>query len=230
MEPYLGDPRLRFISLMDHAPGHRQSPDIQEYRRRHMATMNLSEKEMDEHIDNILHRSKVLAPEIRAALVRLGHEHGIPMGSHDDETIEHIELAANEGVVLSEFPTTLAAAEQAHARGLVNLMGGPNVVRAGSSYGNVSARELAVAGLLDVLASDYVPASLLHAVFLLGGERGVMGLPTAVGWASASAAKAANLHDRGVIEPGKRADLIWVQLAGEVPVVRAVYVAGRRVA
>lgn len=229
LEPYLGDQRLRLVTLMDHAPGHRQSPDILEYRRRHLATMGISEVEMDEHIEAILYRSKVLAPQIRADLVRLGHRHGISMGSHDDETVAHVDLAASEGLAISEFPTTMSAAKRARAKGLLNLMGGPNVVRGGSSYGNVSAAELAQAGLLDILASDYVPASMLHAVFLLGGDGGVANLPTAVGWATAAPAQAAGLHDRGRIEPGKRADLILVQVSGAVPVVRASYVAGKRV-
>ena len=84
--------------------------------------------------------------------------------------------------------------------------------------------------MLDVLASDYVPASLLHAVFVLGGENGVADLPTATGWATAAPAKAAGLADRGRIEAGMRADLIRVEMASETPVVRATYVAGRRVA
>ena len=230
LEPYLGDPRLRFVSLMDHAPGQRQSPDIAIYRTRHMATMNLSEAEMDEHITTILRRSAELAPGIRARLVALAHEYGLPLSSHDDQTAAHVEQAAAEGMVVSEFPTTMAAAKAARSLGLANLMGGPNVVRGGSNYGNVSAEELAKAGLLDVLASDYVPASLLHAVFVLGGENGVADLPTATGWATAAPAKAAGLADRGRIEAGMRADLIRVEMASETPVVRATYVAGRRVA
>jgi alpha-D-ribose 1-methylphosphonate 5-triphosphate diphosphatase len=229
LEPYLTDPRLRFITLMDHAPGHRQSPDVLEYRRRHLASQRLTEAQMDEHIDSLLQRSQELGPRIRADLVRLGHEHGIPMGSHDDETVAHVDLSASEGLAISEFPTSMAAAQRARACGLANLMGGPNVVRGGSSYGNVSALDLAKAGLLDLLASDYVPASMLHAVFLLAGAGGAVGLPEAVGWASAAPAAVAGLHDRGEVAPGKRADLILVQLAGEVPVVRATYVAGGRV-
>ena len=229
LEPYLSDPRLRFITLMDHAPGHRQSPDVLEYRRRHLESQRLTEAQMDEHIESLLQRSKELAPQIRAELVRLSHAHGIPLGSHDDETAAHVELAAGEGLALSEFPTTMAAAQKAREKGLLNLMGGPNVVRGGSSYGNVSARTLAEAGLLDLLASDYVPASLLHAVFLLGGEGGVTDLPAATSWASSAPARTAGLDDRGEITPGKRADLIEVQLVGSVPTVRATYAAGRRV-
>ncbi|MGE0233140.1 MAG: amidohydrolase family protein [Flavobacteriaceae bacterium] len=43
-------------------------------------------------------------------------------------------------------------------------------------------------------------------------------------------ARAVGLDDRGEIAPGKRADLIRVTMDGEVPVVRAVWREGRRVA
>ena len=42
-------------------------------------------------------------------------------------------------------------------------MGAPNIVRGGSHSGNVAASELAQLGLLDILSSDYYPASLLDA-------------------------------------------------------------------
>jgi alpha-D-ribose 1-methylphosphonate 5-triphosphate diphosphatase len=230
VEPYLNDPRLRFFSLMDHTPGQGQSPDVARYRESHKASMGLSEAEIDRHIEDISDRSRKLAPEIRATLVKFGRDRGIPMGSHDDETVEHVARAVSEGMVLSEFPTTMATAKAAHDSGLVNLMGGPNVVRGGSNYGNVSAAALAEAGLLDILASDYVPASLLHAVFVLGGEGGSVDLPSAVAWATSAPATAVGLTDRGSIALGQRADLVHVQLAHRVPVVRATYVGGRRVA
>ncbi len=43
-------------------------------------------------------------------------------------------------------------------------------------------------------------------------------------------AEAASLHDRGEIADGRRADLVRVALAGEIPVVRSVWRDGRRVA
>ena len=230
LKPYLDDPRLRFMSLMNHAPGQRQSPDIEVYRQRHMADMNMSAEEMDKHVAELLWRAAELAPQIRTDLVEIGHGLGIPMASHDDETPEHVAEAASEGQVLSEFPTTMAAAFASHELGLVNLMGGPNAVRGGSNYGNISARMLAEEGLLDVLASDYVPASLMHAVFVLGGEAGLTDLATSTGWASIKAAEAAGLSDRGAIEAGLRADLVRVQVASGVPVVRETDVAGQRVA
>lgn len=106
------------------------------------------------------------------------------------------------------------------------LMGAPNVVRGGSHSGNVSARELAGAGLLDILSSDYVPFSLMQAVFALDD---VITLPEAVAMVTRRPAQAAGLADRGEIAVGKRADLVQVASHDGVPVVRTVWRKGRRV-
>src|SRR3546814_13553365 len=92
-------------------------------------------------------------------------ERGIAVAAHDDETLEHVEEAARLGMTISEFPTTLLAAEAARDRGMVTVMGAPHVVKGGSHSGNLSAIELARVGLLDVLASDYVPVSMLAAAY-----------------------------------------------------------------
>src|SRR3546814_125395 len=42
------------MSLMDHAPGHRQYPDVKRFRERTMRTLRLSEAEADAHIDRLL--------------------------------------------------------------------------------------------------------------------------------------------------------------------------------
>ncbi len=108
-------------------------------------------------------------------------------------------------------------------------MGAPNVVRGGSHSGNVSAIDLAEDGLLDGLSSDYVPSSLLQAVFQLDSEIGVT-LPDAVAMVSANVADVVGLDDRGEIATGKRADLVRVYVAQHVPVVREVWREGQRVA
>jgi alpha-D-ribose 1-methylphosphonate 5-triphosphate diphosphatase len=107
------------------------------------------------------------------------------------------------------------------------LMGAPNVVRGGSHSGNVSARELAEDGLLDILSSDYVPASLLHGVFALH-EAGIA-LPDAVATVTSTPAARVGLTDRGAITPGLRADLVRVRAASCAVVVAGVWRAGRRV-
>jgi alpha-D-ribose 1-methylphosphonate 5-triphosphate diphosphatase len=110
------------------------------------------------------------------------------------------------------------------------LMGAPNLVRGGSHSGNVGTAELAKAGVLDVLSSDYVPASLLIAAFALPSAVPSIALPAAVRAVSRTPAEAVGLNDRGEIAISKRADLVRVHIARELPVVRAVWRAGRRVA
>ena len=55
-------------------------------------------------------------------------------------------------------------------------------------------------------------------------------LPQAIATVTRAPAEATGLSDRGVIEPGRRADLVRVRLAEGGPVVRAVWRAGERVA
>ena len=69
------------------------------------------------------------------------------------------------------------AARASHEAGLKVLMVAPNVVRGGSHSGNIAARDVADEGLLDVLSSDYVPFSLIHAVFALSDGHPGMRLP-----------------------------------------------------
>src|SRR3546814_9471166 len=133
-----------------------------------------------------------------------------------------VEEAARLGMTISEFPTTLLTAEAARDRGMVTVMVAPNVVKGGSHSGNLSAIERARVGLLDVLASDYVPVSMLAAALRLA-ELGVgISLPEAMKMTSLHPARAAGLEDRGEIAPGKRADLIRVRLVDGQPVGRTV--------
>jgi alpha-D-ribose 1-methylphosphonate 5-triphosphate diphosphatase len=95
-------------------------------------------------------------------------------------------------------------------------MGAPNMVRGGSHSGNVATRELAQLGLLDALSSDYVPASLLHAAFLLAEVEG-FSLPRAIATVTARPANMVGLHDRGEIAEGKLADFVRVKVTQTAP-------------
>ncbi len=110
------------------------------------------------------------------------------------------------------------------------LMGAPNVVRGSSHSGNIAARDLAEAGLLDVLSSDYIPFSLLHAAFALADQVETIKLPEAIAMVTATPARTVGLDDRGMIEAGRRADLVRVRVDKGIPIVRAVWRAGKRVA
>lgn len=220
-------PLVRLVSLMDHTPGQRQFADIQMYRR-FTRGKNWTDAEFEEHLRDRMRQHARHAGPNRARILAMCRERGIPLASHDDTVPAHVDEAAEDGLTVSEFPTTLAAAERARLRGLAIVMGAPNVVRGGSHSGNVSALELAEVGLLDGLSSDYVPASLLHAAFVLHGRAGVP-LPEAVACVTLRPAGMVGLSDRGAVEPGLRADLVRVRVVDDLPVVRAVWRGGVRV-
>ena len=100
-------------------------------------------------------------------LVALARASSVALASHDDTSPQHVDEAIRDGVSIAEFPTTFEAAEALHAAKVKILMGAPNLVRGGSHSGNIATADLAGAGMLDVLSSDYVPASLLMAALLL---------------------------------------------------------------
>ena len=230
LETRIAHPLVRLVSVMDHAPGHRQMKDATMLRDTWMIGANgMSPDEADREIDALIERSRSVAPAMREKVVAMAHLREIAVASHDDETVEHIELAADLGIDIAEFPTTAEAARVAHTRGIAVLMGGPNLVRGGSHSGNVAAGELARAGVLDALMSDYIMSSMLMGAFTLAGKQFGWDLPRAIATVTANPARVAGLRDRGRIAAGQRADLVHVRMAGERPVVKGVWRAGARV-
>jgi len=224
-------PDVRLMSLMDHTPGQRQFRDevkLRDYYRGKAGGMT------DAELDVLFERRKELQQLVGAtnlrALIALAREHGTPLASHDDTTAAHVGEAIEAGVAIAEFPTTVEAAEKLHGAGICVLMGAPNLVRGSSHSGNVSSRELAQAGLLDIMSSDYVPSSLLAAAVMMPEVVHGIDLATAVRTVTKTPAEAVGLTDRGEIAVGRRADLIRVRTVGSVPVVRSVWREGRRVA
>lgn len=227
------DPRVRIVSVMDHAPGQRQFRTMEQYTLYYKSKRGLSDAEFARFVESRQAQSARWSAPHR----RLAAEHcraaGVTLASHDDATLEHVEEAIRDGVRLAEFPTSIEAAQASHAAGLSVLMGAPNLVRGGSHSGNVAALDLARLGILDVLSSDYVPSSLLYGVFRLVEEQGEaqgVSLPQALAAASLRPARTAGLEDRGEIAPGKRADLARLRWRGGTPQVRGVWRAGRRTA
>jgi alpha-D-ribose 1-methylphosphonate 5-triphosphate diphosphatase len=230
LEPRIDRPLVKLISVMDHAPGHRQMKDATYLRDTWMIGVNgMSLEEADRAIDALIERSRAVAPEMRKAVVDLAHERNLAVASHDDETEEHVAMAADLGIDIAEFPTTREAAAEARKRGLSVLMGGPNLVRGGSHSGNVAAGDLARDGVLDALMSDYVMSSMLMGAFTLADGGYDWPLHDAIATVTANPARIAGLDDRGRIAVGCRADLVQVRLADGKPVVRAVWREGRRV-
>lgn len=219
----------KLISLMDHTPGARQFRDLGAWKTYYGGKSGLPVGELERFMHT--RRAQFAANYVRhrAALVALAKAHRIVTASHDDATLAHVEEAIAEGAAIAEFPTTAEAAAACHRAGVAVLMGAPNVVRGGSHSGNVAAEALAREGMLDILSSDYVPASLLMGAFELARRIEGYGLPAALRTVTLHPARAAGLHDRGQIAAGLRADLARVRIVGALPVVREVYRGGRRV-
>jgi alpha-D-ribose 1-methylphosphonate 5-triphosphate diphosphatase len=227
-EPFAGDSRLKLVSLMDHTPGQRQFVDIAKYREYNQGKYGLSDTQVEALIAQRLVDQERYGEKHRAAIVGLCHKHGHALASHDDATRAHVEEAADAGVVVAEFPTTIEAAAAAGAFRIAVLAGAPNLVCGRSHSGNISVAELARQGLLDILSSDYVPASLLLGAFLLGDHGWTV--PEAVAAVTWTPACRVGLVDRGAIAPGLRADVVRVNRAGLSVVTRGVWRAGVRVA
>ncbi len=227
----VGRPDVRLMSVMDHTPGQRQFRDeakLRDYYRGKGGGM--TDAELDVLFERRLAFQKVHAAPNMRAIVALAHAHDIPLASHDDTTPENVTDAVRDRVSVAEFPTTMEAAHGLHQAGIAILMGAPNVVRGGSHSGNIAAMDLAREGMLDILSSDYIPSSLLMAALQLPRRAPAIDLAAAVRTVTKAPAEAVGLSDRGEIAVGKRADLIRVHIARDIPVVRAVWREGQRVA
>jgi alpha-D-ribose 1-methylphosphonate 5-triphosphate diphosphatase len=227
----IGRSDVRLLSLMDHTPGQRQFRDEQKLRDYYRTKKSsLTDAELDALFAKRIEYQAAHAAENYRNLVELARMHGTPLASHDDTTLEHVEQAIHDRVAIAEFPTTVEAAQALHGTGIRVLMGAPNLVRGGSHAGNVATAELADMGVLDVLSSDYMPASLLLAALRLSEIGPNLDLAAAIRTVTKTPAQAVGLDDRGEIATGKRADLIRVRIVEQLPVVHTVWRAGGRVA
>jgi alpha-D-ribose 1-methylphosphonate 5-triphosphate diphosphatase len=150
------------------------------------------------------------ADEVPAALDRIGaaaRAAGLPMCSHDDESLAIRARFRALGAHICEFPVAEEAGRDARAQGEHVVMGSPNVVRGRSHLNWASAAVMAEAGVCDILSSDYYYPAMARAAFVLI-DRGSFDIAHAWAFISTNPASAAGLTDRGSIEVGKRADVV----------------------
>jgi alpha-D-ribose 1-methylphosphonate 5-triphosphate diphosphatase len=222
---------VRLMSLMDHTPGQRQFRDEVKLRTYYRGKKGgLSDAELDEMFALRRRYQAEHAEPNRRGLVDLAWRHRIPLASHDDTVPAHVTEAIDDKVAIAEFPTTADAAAALHGAGIKVLLGAPNLVRGGSHSGNVATADLAAAGVLDIMSSDYVPSALLMAALRLPDAVPRFDLPAAIRTVSRTPAHAVGLDDRGEIAVGKRADLVRVYTSAGASTARNVWRAGRRVA
>ncbi|HDX8764096.1 TPA: alpha-D-ribose 1-methylphosphonate 5-triphosphate diphosphatase [Klebsiella michiganensis] len=229
-EKLVGREPVSMVSLMDHSPGQRQYADRSKYRDYYQGKYHLTNEEMDKFEEEQMALAAAWSQPNRQRIAAICREGNIALASHDDATCEHVLESRQLGSVIAEFPTTIAAAQASRQHGMNVLMGAPNIVRGGSHSGNVAAHHLAASGLLDILSSDYYPASLLDAAFRIADDEGnAFTLAQAIRLVSKNPAQALGLHDRGAIAEGKRADLVLARRHGEHIHIDHVWRQGKRV-
>ncbi|MEL6169840.1 MAG: alpha-D-ribose 1-methylphosphonate 5-triphosphate diphosphatase [Pseudomonadota bacterium] len=228
LNEFTPDDRVGILSMMDHTPGQRQFSDISKFEDYIRGKHGMSKESFDEYVSYLKGLRNELGERHEAETVAAAARLGASLASHDDSTRSQVAQSAKYGVAVAEFPTTVEAAEACRDAGIAVIMGAPNLVRGGSHSGNVAAETLARLELLDILSSDYVPASLLMGAVKLARIWGSMA--RALATVSAAPARAVGLTDRGTIEPGKRADLIRFRLAEDQPVLTGAWSVGTQVA
>jgi alpha-D-ribose 1-methylphosphonate 5-triphosphate diphosphatase len=215
--------RVHLLGFNDHTPTILKKLENPKELAKYAGRSNLTSEAFAELAHRVgARRSEV--PRTQARIAEAARARGIPILSHDETAIPDRVYFRGLGANICEFPMQEAVAENARSHGEHVVMGAPNVVRGGSHLGWASAATLAERGLVTVLASDYHWPALLAAPFVMA-RRGVLTLPEAWDLVSRNPALAAGLTDRGILEPGARADVVVVDPAG--PEVLAVWSAGR---
>jgi alpha-D-ribose 1-methylphosphonate 5-triphosphate diphosphatase len=203
--------RVHLLAFNDHTPAILKKLNDPVEGAKYAGRAGMKMEAFRAYTDRIASR----ANEVPAALERIGaaaRAAGLPMASHDDDTLPVRARFRALGAHICEFPMAEAVGRDARGQGEHVVMGSPNVVRGGSHLNWASAAVMAEAGICDILSSDYYYPAMGRAAFVLA-DRGHFDIATAWTLISANPAAAAGLSDRGTIEAGKRADLVLFEPA-----------------
>jgi len=219
------------ISFMNHSPGQGQYRSLALYReaalkyKGNLGGRDVGTMSADELTEYHEKKPKLTNRQLKE-LAKLAHAKGIPVASHDDDTVSKLAENKDIGVDISEFPISINTAKAAKAHGFYTVVGSANIIRGSSHSGNMSAADAIMEDCADIICSDYVPAAILHSIFLMHAKYGVP-LPKIVNKATLNPAKAMRTDsDYGSIEPGKKADLLIVDILDGYPVITHTFVDG----
>jgi alpha-D-ribose 1-methylphosphonate 5-triphosphate diphosphatase len=222
----LKDGTVDYLSFMNHSPGQGQYRKPGSFEAYVMKNQGVNKEEVQKIVDNAVRMQDEIDWDGIKGLADTARRLGIPMASHDDDTVEKVDDFLRYGMAVSEFPLNMKTAEYAAEQQLHVCVGAPNVVRGGSHDENLTAMDAIRAGYATILCSDYLPSSLLTSVFTVANQ-GAMSLPHAVNMASLHPANAMGIDDAfGSIEDGKVADLLLVKVIDGYPFVTKTFVNG----
>ena len=217
------------LSFMDHTPGQGQYRDMEIWRKSFRGK-SLSEQEAAAMAADAQAAPK-LSYEQLSYLAGIAREQGIALASHDDDSIDKLDLMRELGCTISEFPISQEVAAAAVERGMFTVMGTPNILLGKSHSGNLSARDAVRAGVARCLCSDYYPTAMLQSAFVLHRDF-KLPLEQAFAMLTINPARAVKIDGMlGSLEEGKKADILVVREVEEgqrsYPVITASLVDGR---
>ncbi|MCX7843218.1 MAG: alpha-D-ribose 1-methylphosphonate 5-triphosphate diphosphatase [Clostridia bacterium] len=219
---------IDFLSFMDHTPGQGQFAKNGAYHEFMMKSYGFTADMAEASVEKLLNLKEKIDWNRLAALANKANRLGIKLASHDDDCMGKIDaLVCYKGNV-SEFPINIETARYAKDKGIHVCVGAPNIVRGSSHSKNMRAMDAVMEGAADIICSDYLPSSMIPAVFIVH-EEGV-GLHKAVNMVTLNPAKALGIDSElGSIEAGKKANLVLVEMHNGYPLVRRTIVEGETV-
>lgn len=222
----LEEKTVNLLSFMDHSPGQGQYRDLEIYRKHLEEGINeVSDAEFEEIVRREKEKDSLSFRQLKE-MADLARSNGVSVASHDDDSVEKLQVNREFGVKISEFPVTLDIAREAVKQGFLTVLGAPNILLGGSHSGNLSAVDAIRAGAASILVSDYYPQALLQAVFRLYRD-GELPLWEATALVTKNPAEAVGMDGEiGTIEEGKKADLLIVSDEHAFPAVEKVFVDG----
>lgn len=227
IKKYIEDDKVQLISFMDHTPGQGQYRNLEVFRKTLRGYRDLSDEDIERIIDGSNNKEKITDKTIME-IAELALKKNISIASHDDDSVEKLKIVKGYGARISEFPITMDVAKSAKEIGMYTIAGAPNVLLGGSHSGNLCASDGIKNNYIDILCSDYYPAAMLHAVFLLNEKHG-LDINKMFNLVTINPARAVNMDETiGSIEKGKKADIIIIEkLDDQFPVITSVFVDGK---
>lgn len=225
IKEYVKDGKINLLSFMDHTPGQGQYRNIEIYKKTMKGYKNISDEEILQVVEEAQNKEKVELDVIKE-MADLAKENHISIASHDDDSLEKVELMKEIGATISEFPINLDVAKKAKEEGFMVSVGAPNILLGSSHSGNLSAIEAINNNVADILCSDYYPQGMLNAIFIMH-KKYDKDLPSMFRLATINPAKAVKIdNELGSISKGKKADLLIIK-DDEMPLITSVFVDGK---
>lgn len=226
---WLDTGKIDLLAFNDHLSYYQSKLDDPEALAAFAARLKATPSEVGALLATVGRRKEQALGEVRG-LAELARLSGVAMASHDEEEPRARQWYHEIGCRICEFPCNAETAREALRLGDHVVLGAPNALKGGSLYDRISVRQAVADRLCTVLASDYYYPALLQAAFLLD-DLGTSSLAEAWRLVSANVADSVGLADRGLLEPGKRADIVIVRPRDgqRPPSVEATLVAGELV-